>query len=190
MMRLTIVFICMLSFLVFNGCSSTKEPKAVEQDSIETAQTIDDVQTVQTGLMNATGDRIGHVTYQQFDNYVLIHIQASSLPEGVHGIHIHEIGECEGPDFASAGGHFNPSDRAHGFNHPQGPHAGDLPNIYVAADGTVDAYMTANLITLEKGEPHSLKQDEGTSIIIHSDPDDYYSQPAGDAGERIACGKI
>jgi len=189
-MRITIVFICLLSMLVFIGCSSTKEPKAAEQESIETTQTVGDVQTIQTGLINAAGERIGHVTLQQYDDYVLLHLQATGLSKGVHGIHIHEFGECKGPDFASAGGHFNPTDQAHGFNHPQGPHAGDLPNIYVTADGTVDTYLTANLITLEKDESHSLRRDQGTSIVIHSDPDDYYSQPAGEAGDRIACGEI
>lgn len=141
-------------------------------------------------LQNTEGETIGEAILTQMVNGVLITLDASNLPPGVHGFHIHEKGICEPPTFESAGGHFNPTNSKHGFDHPEGPHAGDLPNIIVRDDGTVKAEVFADMVTLETGKENSLLQESGTSLMIHSGADDYHSQPSGDAGDRIACGVI
>src|SRR5699024_7499207 len=99
-------------------------------------------------------------------------------------------GACETPDFESAGDHYNPTDANHGFDDPDGPHAGDLENIEVSEDGTVSAERTADMVTLEEGQDNTLFTEDGTALVIHSEADDYESQPSGDAGDRIACGVI
>lgn len=141
-------------------------------------------------LMNSEGERTGIATLEQAEEGVLIHLEAWGLPEGIHGFHIHEKGLCKKPDFESAGEHFNPTNAKHGFENPQGPHAGDLPNIEVGEDGTVKKTVIVDMVTLEKGEKNSLLHEGGTALIIHADPDDYISQPAGNSGARIACGVI
>jgi Cu-Zn family superoxide dismutase len=117
---------------------------------------------------------------------------------GEHGLHIHETGECTAPDFSSAGGHFNPTDAEHGLLQPDGPHAGDLPNIWIEADGSADYTVTTNLITLEPGDgqrpaqmgDRSLFDSDGSAVVLHAGPDDYITDPAGDSGDRLACGVI
>jgi len=141
-------------------------------------------------MQNTKGEEIGEATLSQVQDGVLISLEAGHLPPGLHGFHIHEKGICEAPTFESAGPHFNPTNKKHGFENPEGPHAGDLPNIEVKEDGTVQVEIVAKMVTLEADKENSLLQDEGTSLIIHSEADDYYSQPAGNSGDRIACGVI
>lgn len=136
------------------------------------------------------GTVVATATLTEADTGVTIKLEGSDLPEGKHGFHIHENAECEQPDFESAGGHFNPTEASHGFDNPDGPHAGDLPNIEVKEDGTVDEEVTADMVTLNKGEDNSLYSNGGTSLMIHAEEDDYETDPAGDAGDRIACGTI
>ncbi|MCD2137726.1 superoxide dismutase family protein [Salinicoccus halitifaciens] len=120
-----------------------------------------------------------------------IALEAEGLEPGEHGMHIHDAGMCEGPTFETAGSHFNPTDASHGFDHEDGPHAGDLENIEVAEDGTVSTEVPAENVTiLDEEVETSLMTDSGTSLIIHEDPDDYVSQPSGDAGDPVACGVI
>ncbi|GEN30807.1 Cu-Zn family superoxide dismutase [Cerasibacillus quisquiliarum] len=145
---------------------------------------------VKVTMQNTEGEKIGEASLSQVEDGVLISLQASHLPPGLHGFHIHEKGMCEKPTFESAGPHFNPTNKKHGFDHPEGPHAGDLPNIEVKEDGTIQVEIVAKMVTLEMGKENSLLQDGGTSLVIHSEADDYYSQPAGNAGDRIACGVI
>ncbi len=116
-------------------------------------------------------------------------MNVAGLPPGAHGIHIHESGVCQEPDFATAGGHFNPRGRKHGLAHADGAHAGDLPNMVVNAAGKA-RYETANVrITLGDG-PNSLFKPGGTSLVIDRDPDDQLTDPAGNSGPPIACGVI
>src|SRR5690625_2807734 len=145
---------------------------------------------IHSDLKNVDCDRVWIAQLEQQDNGVNIQIEGLNLPEGLHGFHIHEKGICEEPTFESAGGHFNPTNAKHGFDHPEGPHAGDLPNLEIDKEGRVKKSFLAPMVTLKKGEKNSLLQENGTTLIIHADPDDYISQPAGDAGERIACGVI
>jgi len=112
---------------------------------------------------------------------------ATVVTPGQHGIHFHAVGACAGPDFATAGPHFNPTARMHGAKNPQGPHAGDLPNLTVttAADGPT-ATLTTTAITLAGG-PATIFDADGTALVIHANPDDEATDPAGNSGGRVAC---
>lgn len=142
-------------------------------------------------LIDRNGNRIGevHLTETPFQG-VLLHIEAGSLEAGVRAIHIHETGQCDPPDFGSAGGHLNPTGRAHGALHAHGMHAGDLLNLHVPADGRIVAERLAPNVTLRTGVANSLLDGDGSAVVIHALADDYESQPTGDAGDRVACGVV
>jgi Cu-Zn family superoxide dismutase len=143
----------------------------------------------ETTVHDAEGKDIGIVKLTQLEQGVKIDLQVRNLPPGQHAFHVHEVGKCKGPDFKSAGDHFSPSERKHGFNTAGGPHAGDMPNLIVKSDGTVNIEMINSNVTLTKGA-NSLLKPGGTSLVIHSEPDDHITQPAGNAGDRIACAEI
>ncbi|WP_082235228.1 superoxide dismutase family protein [Halobacillus massiliensis] len=145
---------------------------------------------VNVTMMNGDEDEVGTAELIDQDDGVLINLEASDLPEGEHGFHIHESGLCEAPEFKSAGDHFNPTDVSHGTDSEDGPHAGDLPNLEVGEDGTVKEEITAENVTLEKGAENSILDEDGTALVIHAQADDNTSQPSGEAGARIACGEI
>jgi Cu-Zn family superoxide dismutase len=133
---------------------------------------------------------IGRATFMTIPTGVLIHLAAAKLPPGVHAVHIHAAANCKAENgFAAAGPHWNPTSRAHGKFAPDGPHAGDLDNITVAGDGTVSADLFLQGATLQPG-PMSMMEGDGTAIVIHAGADDYKTQPAGNSGERIACGIV
>jgi superoxide dismutase, Cu-Zn family len=141
-------------------------------------------------LIGQKGEKVGQAELTQMSKGVHIKVEAHSLVPGKHGFHIHETGSCEPPDFKSAGAHLNPMNKQHGFNNPKGTHAGDLPNLFVGTEGTVTAEMVAKNATLEEGHQNSLIRPGGTSLVIHADPDDYKTDPAGNSGSRVACGRI
>lgn len=141
-------------------------------------------------IINGEGQHIGSAQITQKADKVYLHIEAEKLPPGKHGIHFHNVGKCDPPDFKTAEAHFNPVGKQHGFNNPKGYHNGDLPNITVGADGKVVADLISTDVTLLKGKPNSLLHDGGTSIIIHEKEDDYVTDPSGNSGNRIACGVI
>lgn len=141
-------------------------------------------------LVNTEGEAAGVVSFREKPGGpVEITIKLHSLPPGMRGIHIHEK-PCGTLDFSEAGGHFNPGGAEHGFLNKKGPHAGDLPNIVVCEDGRSNTVFISNRITLKEGEKHSILRPPGTSVVVHAEPDDYFTDPAGKAGERIACGTI
>src|SRR5574337_1011281 len=140
-------------------------------------------------LTNAKGDRVGTARLTQKAQGVELALKVSNLPPGVHGFHIHAVGKCEPPDFKSAGGHFNPQGKKHGLENPEGAHAGDMPNLTVGKSGKAQATFTAKGATLGEGEG-SLFGPDGTALVIHADPDDEKTDPAGNSGARIACGVI
>lgn len=187
------VFVSSLFVVLLMACQSepkmeeTEDPD-MEEEAVETRADAEEPTIV--SLINEDEVDIGEAILKQTEEGVEITVEASHLPPGEHGFHIHEKGICEAPAFESSEGHFNPDDKKHGFDHPEGPHIGDIENLEVKEDGTVDATFINNRVTLNKDEANSLFSEKGTALVIHADPDDYYSQPAGDAGDRIACGVI
>jgi superoxide dismutase, Cu-Zn family len=140
-------------------------------------------------LRNAQGDVVGRAILMPEAQGVRIALEVERLPPGPHGFHVHAVGRCDAPDFASAGGHFNPDGKKHGLKNPAGPHAGDLATVVVGADGGAKATATAPGITLGSG-PSSVFHPGGTALVIHAGPDDDVTDPAGNSGARIACGVI
>lgn len=150
----------------------------------------EDAQKLEVDLQNQDDESVGTATLDETADGVEVSLEGENLPKGMHAFHIHEKGQCEAPDFESAGDHFNPDDTDHGFDESDGPHAGDMPNIAVGDDGKVKQSFLLENVTLEEGEEQSLLGDDGTSLVIHEGADDGKSQPAGDAGDRLACGPI
>lgn len=135
------------------------------------------------------GTDLGTVELTQTPSGVLLVADLKGLPSGTHAFHIHAVGACD-PDFQAAGGHFNPTGANHGFNNPDGPHAGDMPNIHVGSDGALKFEVFNTRVSLKQGESNSVFDEDGSAIVIHAGADDYATDPAGDAGERIGCGVI
>src|SRR4051812_39144349 len=143
-------------------------------------------------LINSAGQSIGTVRAWQTAGGLAFRIDAAGLPHGIHGIHVHSVGRCDPPDFASAGPHWNPTAKHHGINNPQGPHAGDLPNVEVAANGVLGQTVTlpnANIFA-PPGTPGALLDADGAALVIHAAADDYKTDPSGNSGARIACAVI
>ena len=145
--------------------------------------------TAKATLYNAQGEKVGSANFTEVEGDVVIGIVGSNLPSGLHAFHINSVGKCDPPDFASAGPHFNPHGKKHGLKNPEGSHAGDLHNILVSEYGTLKALVTAKSVTFGEGGD-SLFHDGGTSIVIHASPDADVTDPAGNAGTRIACGVV
>jgi superoxide dismutase, Cu-Zn family len=145
--------------------------------------------TAHADIVNPAGTKIGTATFTQAIDGVQIAVDVSQLPAGTHGIHIHAVGKCEGPAFATAGGHFNPANKKHGKDNADGPHNGDLMNITAGDDGHAKATLLAANVTLDSGA-NSLFQPGGTALVIHAAADDYKTDPSGNSGPRIACGVI
>lgn len=146
-------------------------------------------------IVDAEGNVIGDANFTTGEGetgYVTVQIgvsEGSGLTPGEHGVHIHETGECSAPDFESAGGHYNPTGAQHGLLNPEGPHAGDLPNLMVSENGTVDYVVTTALVTASDGE-RTLFDGDGSALMIHESADDYVTDSGGDSGSRVACGVI
>ena len=140
-------------------------------------------------LKDASGKSVGSVNVTQTAHGLLLQGQLKGLPAGTHAIHVHETGKCEAPSFKSAGGHFNPAHKQHGAKEPEGQHAGDLPNLVVPKSGELSFELLAPDLTLTPG-PNSVLDEDGSSLVIHAQADDYKSQPAGNAGDRVACGVL
>ena len=138
-------------------------------------------------MQGPDGAYLGQVAIEQRQQGLIISADMRGLSPGGHGFHIHETGSCE-PDFAAAGGHFNPTGASHGARHGPDRHAGDLPNLYAAADGTARLDVFTDAATLHTGVPHSLFDADGSAIVIH-ELADTYGEEAG-AGGRVACGVI
>ena len=141
-------------------------------------------------LIDDKGQTVGSAVFSQEGGGVRIILDVAGLPAGDKAVHIHEVGRCDPPAFESAGAHFNPTKAEHGSSNPRGPHAGDLPDVTVNADGKGHMEVTAELVTLDKKVPASLLDADGSAIVIHERADDKRTDPAGESGARIACGVI
>lgn len=140
-------------------------------------------------LINAQGEPIGTAQFSTEEGGVTLSLNVQGLTPGLHGFHIHENGVCLAPDFASAGGHFNPTGKHHGLKNPEGAHVGDLPNLSVGDDGKGSVEAVIRGATFGEGAD-SLFKTGGTAVVIHASADDEVSDPAGNAGARVACGVV
>lgn len=144
---------------------------------------------ITTDLRNASGEQLGTATVSQEADGVRVVADVMGLPPGDYAMHLHAVGKCEGPGFTSAGPHFNPGMKQHGHLNPAGEHAGDLPNITIGRDGRGHLAADRPGFTLAGGETPLLDAD-GAAVVLHAAADDYRSDPAGNAGARVACGVL
>lgn len=136
-------------------------------------------------LVNGAGQSVGTVRSWQTAGGLSFRIDAAGLPHGVHGLHVHAVGRCDPPDFTSAGPHWNPANRKHGMNNPAGPHAGDLGNVTVAANGVL-----GETVTLSGASMATVIDADGAALVLHAAADDQVTDPSGNSGARIACAII
>ena len=136
-------------------------------------------------LRNAEGESVGTATATESGGAVAISLTVQGLSPGEHGVHVHQAGRCEGPKFESAGGHWNPGADQHGLDNPAGQHAGDMPNLTVGNDGTGSLEYT-----LEGASLSGLLDADGAAFVVHAGRDDQKTDPSGDSGDRIACGRF
>ncbi len=166
---ITVVLMCVLCGLA--------QTKAVKKKTVE--------------LKDAKGTDVGTATIVSKGSGVEGTLALTDLPPGEHAVHFHQNAKCDPPDFKSAGGHFNPGSKQHGFDNPQGHHAGDMRNFTVKDNGTAKATVKDDDVVLGTGsKPNSLLANGGTSLMIHAKGDDYKTDPSGNSGGRIACGVI
>ena len=139
-------------------------------------------------LKDKDGKEVGKVELTDTPSGVLMRLTLDGVPPGDHAFHVHAVGKCEPPDFKSAGPHFNPDETKHGLMNPEGPHSGDMPNLHVPDSGKLTVEVFNEMVTLDAEQ--ALLDDDGSAIVVHAVADDYTTDPAGNAGDRIACGVV
>ena len=190
MRRRGLIVVSMVALAALVACAQQETPgqTPVEQTMENVEATVADTEIVATAVLeDGSGEQVGLVTFTQDDDHVVIEGEVHGVAgAGQHGFHIHESGECVAPDFTSAGGHFNPNGMPHACPPEPSRHAGDLGNIEVDAEGHGTVSMDSDKFTLGPGELSVV----GRAVILHEGEDDCTSQPTGDAGARLACGRI
>lgn len=181
MKSLKIVATVSLGLLVLTGCQSVKSTATAESDATP---------PLQVTLIGASGQAVGKAQLAAVPDGVQIDLQVSGLTPGAHGFHIHEKSACDAPTFDSAGAHFNPMHKEHGFLNPKGVHAGDLPNLVVDEQGNGHLSTVTKSVVLLPDKPNSLFKPGGTSLVVHEKADDLKTDPSGNSGKRIACGAV
>lgn len=150
-----------------------------------------DLAAAEATFVDTTGKELGTATLSQTEQGLKIAGVLEGVPEGDHGFHIHETGACDPADgFKSAGGHFAPRGNEHGFDNPNGPHAGDMRNQTAAADGKLVLDVTNDMVSLTAGDEGNLLDADGSALVLHAGADDYQTDPSGNSGDRIACAVI
>jgi Cu-Zn family superoxide dismutase len=145
--------------------------------------------TAHAVLRDASGTQRAEASFAQTKQGVKVTLKATALSAGTYGTHVHAVGRCEAPDYRTSGGHWNPLEKQHGKDNPKGMHMGDLPNLVVDAKGKGEIDFVIPAAVLHGGDNPLLDAD-GASIIVHTGPDDYATDPAGNSGGRMACGVI
>jgi len=140
-------------------------------------------------LKDKDGNAVGVARFRESSGGVTVDVNVKGLTPGLHAVHVHAVGRCDAPAFTSAGGHFNPAQKKHGYKSPEGAHAGDLPNMLVAKDGTGRFESFTDGMTLKPGATSVFDKD-GSALVIHAGVDDNVTDPTGNAGDRAACGVI
>lgn len=176
--------IALMTLPLLAACGGVDEAADAGEDAMATDEmAMAGPQEATAMLMTADGTEVGTVTATGSAGGVTMSIEAMNMPAGTHGVHVHQTGACE-PDFTAAGGHWNPDESTHGLEGDDGQHAGDMPNLEIAEDGTGSLqYMLTMSATWE-----GLMDEDGSAFIVHAGPDDQVTDPSGDSGDRIACG--
>ena len=174
--------------LALAACSGGEEEAVTTEVDTEgnaamTENMTEEERSATATLRTPDGTEIGSATAMPAVTGVSVLVEARNLEPGMHGLHVHTVGDCSAPDFSSAGGHWNPTDMEHGRQNPEGPHAGDMPNLEIQADGSGSV-----LFALPAGTYDGLMDGDGSALVIHAGEDDLSTDPAGDSGDRIACG--
>ena len=169
------------AMVALSACAAEREP-------------IDPIDPIGPSMLNAdvrdpAGVTRASATVTESGDSLRVRIESENMPAGAYGAHIHTTGRCDPPGFESAGGHWNPTDRAHGKDDPDGMHKGDLPNLLVGTDGRGSFEFTIPAATISGG-PNPLLDGDGAAVVIHAGPDDYRTDPSGNSGARIACGVL
>ena len=165
----------MVAVMALAGC--TEQPKV--------GTPVADGRVAVATLRTSMGKEVGRATVREVAGGLRVTVDARFLSPGMHGAHLHTVGRCEAPDFASAGPHWNPTDKKHGTMNPQGPHGGDLPNLRIGTDGRGTLGINLPGATFD-----GLLDADGAAMVIHADVDDMMTDPSGNSGGRIACGVL
>ena len=169
------------------ACSQDAEPTGEEESTA--AETASYAEPGSADLLQPSGESVGTVSYREDANGVTVSVEVAGLEPGTHAVHLHETGDCSAEDFTSAGGHWNPTGAQHGRDNPQGAHLGDLANMTVDEDGSGSSNFLVTGATIGEG-PRGMSDADGTALVIHAGADDYKTDPAGDAGDRVACAVV